>query len=387
MRKLGAHLCKVFLLLGAVVTSVSQIALGATIYYETNLTSDGFVPAANVDPNLRNPWGISFSATSPFWVANQASGLATLYTGTGAPTGGPLVVSIPAGGGPPSGPTGTVFNSGGSTSFLLPAPAGSTVRSTFLFDTLSGTIQGWNPGSTGGSGSAVIVAAKAGAVYTGLTLGSSGGSDYLYAANNAGSVDVYDATFKNVSGTTFAGKFVDPNPIAGFSPFNIQNIGGQLYVEYADITMMGTPLPGGYVDVFDTGGNFVKRLATNGPLNAPWGITQAPSTFGTFSGDILIGNFFPGGTIDAFDPTTGGFLGALTGPNGNPITEDFLWALDFGNGGPGFNSSTLYFTAGLNNQQDGLFGSIQAAPEPGVFGLAAVGLLSMIGARFRFRRT
>jgi uncharacterized protein (TIGR03118 family) len=388
MRKLDAHLWTVVLLLGAAVTSIPRTALGATIYFQTNLTSDGFLPAANFDPNLKNSWGISFSPTSPFWVADQAAGVATLYTGAGMPTGGPLVVTIPAGGGPPSGPTGTVFNSGASTSFLIPTATGSKVRSTFLFDTLSGTIQGWNPGSTGGSGSAVIAATKPGAVYTGLTIGTFGGADYLYAANNAGSVDVYDANFTNVSGTTFAGKFVDPSPVAGFSPFNVQNIGGQLYVEYAAVTPMGIPLPGGYVDVFDSGGNFVKRVATNGPLNAPWGVTQAPSSgFGSFSGDILIGNFFPGGTINVFDPTTNAFLGALTGPNGNPIANDFLWALDFGNGGPGFSSTTLYFTAGVNNQKDGLFGSIQVVPEPGALWLAAAGLLLILGARFRPRGT
>ena len=140
--------------------------------------------------------------------------------------------------------------------------------------------------------------------------------------------------------------------------------------------------------MFDSGGNFVKRVATNGPLNAPWGVTQAPSSgFGSFSGDILIGNFFPGGTINAFDPTTNAFLGALTGPNGNPITNDFLWALDFGNGGTGFSSTTLYFTAGVNNQNDGLFGSIQVVPEPGALWLAAAGLLLILGARFRSRGT
>ena len=151
---------------------------------------------------------------------------------------------------------------------------------------------------------------------------------------------------------------------------------------------MGTPLPGGYVDVFDSGGNYVKRVATNGPLDAPWGVAQAPASgFGSFSGDILIGNFFPGGTINVFDPTTNAFLGPLTGPNGLPITNDFLWALDFGNGGPGFSSTTLYFTAGVNHQKDGLFGSIQVVPEPGVLGLTAIGLLSILGARSRSRRT
>ncbi len=370
MCKASAHLCAAAIL---AVTSVSPTAFAANIYYELNLTSDGFVPAPNVDPNLKNPWGISFGPTSPFWAADQASGLSTLYTGAGVPTGGPLVVTIPPGGGPPSGPTGTVFNSGASTSFLIPS-ATTPVRSTFLFDTLSGTIQGWNPGSTGGTGSAVVAKTKAGAEYTGLAIGNSAGTDYLYAANNAGSVDVYDPGFNNVSGTTFAGKFVDPNPIAGFNPFNIQNIGGTLYVTYAKV-VAGSPLPGGFVDEFDQAGNFIKRLATNGPLDAPWGITQAPATgFGSFSGDILIGNFFPAGTINAYD-SMGNSLGTLNGPGGTPITEDFLWALDFGNGGPGFSSTTLYLTAGLNNQRDGLFAEVTTVPEPSALLLAAVGVI------------
>lgn len=373
-------------LVTAVIGCIPQAALGATVYIQTNLTSDGFVPANNTDPNLKNPWGISFSPTSPFWVSDQASGVATLYSGTGAPAGGPLVVTIPAGGGPPSGPTGTVFNSGATTSFLLPTPSGSTVRATFLFDTLSGTIQGWNPGSTGGSASAVITADKPGAIYTGLAIDTSGGSDYLYAANNTGSIDVYNSSFTNVSGTIFAGKFVDPNALPGFTPFNIQNINGMLYVTYADITPMGTPLAGGFVDEYDSSGNLIKRVATGGPLDAPWGITLAPASgFGTFSGDLLIGNFYPGGTINAFDPNTGIFLGTLTGPGGTPITNDFLWALDFGNGGTGFSSTTLYFTAGLNNQMDGLFGSIQVAPEPAAVGFAIIGLLSIAIARRRSR--
>lgn len=379
------HFSATALFAGVIALSLSQPLFSGSIFLQTNLTSDGFVPAANTDPNLRNPWGISFGPTTPFWISDQAAGLSTLYTGTGAPVTAlnhGAGVIIPAGGGPPSGPTGTVFNSGASTSFLLPTSSGGTVRSSFLFDTLSGAIEGWNPGSSGGAASALIVASKAGAVYTGLTMGSSGGSDYLYAANNAGSVDVYDSSFKDVSGTTFAGKFVDPAALAGFTPFNVQNVGGQLYVTYASITPAGTPKPGGYVDVFTTSGNFVKRLATGGVLDAPWGVAQAPAGFGMFGGDILVGNFFPGGTINAFDPMTGAFAGTLSGANGQPIMNDFLWGLDFGNGGAGFNSNTLYITAGLNNQMDGVFASIQSIPEPGTLLLCAIGF-AWVGARRR----
>ncbi len=346
----------------------SPLSLRAsTVYFQTNLTSDVPGLAANTDPNLKNPWGISFSPTSPFWVSDQASGLSTLYTGTGSALS--LVVSVPPSSPPPAGPTGQVFN--GTTSFAL---AGGS--SHFLFDTLSGTIDAW--GSSAGT-TAVVMASSPGAVYTGLAIGSVGSNNYLYAANNAGGIDVYDGSFNNVSGTTFAGKFVDPNPVGGFSPFNIQSIGGNLYVEYAALNSMGFPLPGGYIDEFDSSGNFIKRIATGGALDAPWGITLAPSTgFGSYSGDLLVGNF-GNGEILAFDPTTDAYLGTLDGPNGQPIHNSFLWALDFGNGGTGFNSSDLYFTAGINGQRDGLFASIQPIPEPGTAGLTAMVLMLIFG--------
>jgi uncharacterized protein (TIGR03118 family) len=348
----------------------------STLYFQTNLTSDVPGLAANTDPNLKNPWGVSFGPTSPLWVSDQASGKSTLYTGTGASES--LIVTVPPTSPPPAGPTGQVFN--GTTSFAL--PGGS---SHFIFDTLSGTIDAW--GSSAGT-TAAVMASSPGAVYTGLAIDSVGSNNYLYAANNAGGIDVYDGTFTNVSGTTFAGKFVDPNPVTGFSPFNIQNIGGNLYVEYAALNSMGFPMAGGYIDEFDSAGNFIKRVATGGSLQAPWGITLAPSTgFGTYSGDLLVGNF-GNGQILAFDPTTDAYLGTLNGGNGQPLVNSFIWALDFGNGGPSFNSSALYFTAGINNQQDGLFASIQPIPEPAALGTTALALLLMVGAaRRRLERT
>lgn len=369
-------------LFGAV--ALSQAAFGASIYSQTNLASDGYVPAANTDANLKNPWGLAFSPTSPFWISDQGAGNATLYNGLGVPSS--LVVTVPGSTTPPSGPTGQVFNSAGSTAFQLPTSTGGKVGSTFLFDTLQGTIDGWNPGSTGGMTKAVVTATQTGAVFTGLALGSVGSSNYLYAADSTGAIDVYDTNFNNVSNTTFAGKFVDPNAVAGLTPFNVQNIGGNLYVEYAALTPMGTPLPGGYVDEFDSSGNFLKRVATGGALEAPWGITLAPATgFGSYSGDLLIGNF-GNGQINAFDPTTGNYLGTLDNANGTPITNDFLWALDFGNGGAGFSANTLYFTAGLNNQQDGLFGSIQFVPEPASIGTVFMGLIGLVSLYRRKHR-
>ena len=183
---------------------------------------------------------------------------------------------------------------------------------------------------------------------------------------------------------TLPGNFTDPNAIAGYVPFNIQAIGSDLYVTYAQLTAQGTGLPGGYVDVFDTNGNFVKRFATGGALYAPWGITLAPAGFGAFGNDLLVGNF-GNGEILAYNPVTGAYLGTLDGTGGTPIVNDYLWALDFRTGGPNVNADALYFTAGINNQQDGLFGEITPIPEPGTLlitalGLSALGFLKRKGA-------
>jgi uncharacterized protein (TIGR03118 family) len=187
-----------------------------------------------------------------------------------------------------------------------------------------------------------------------------------------------------VTGTTFAGKFVDPNPVAGFHPFNIQNIGGNLYVTYAAVTAQGVGLPGGFVDEFNSSSTFLKRIATNDLLNAPWGITLAPPTFGSFGGDLLIGQFGDG-EILVYDPSTDQFLGTLNGPNGMPIVNPFLWSLEFRKGGTNVDLNALYFTAGYNNQLDGLFGEIQSTPEPGTIALALSGL-SFFGSGRLLRR-
>jgi uncharacterized protein (TIGR03118 family) len=341
-------------------------------YSQVNLVSDVPGVAINTDPNLKNPWGVSFAPASPFWISNQASNTATLYNGAGNLV--PLVVSIPPSGFP-TGPTGQVFN--GTSSFNLPdgSPA------VFLFDTLDGRILGWN----GGAGTtAVNVSTIAGAVYTGLAIASSGGANYIYAADNTGHITVFDASFSNVTGTTFAGKFVDPNPVAGFHPFNIQSIGGNLYVTYAAVTSQGVGLPGGFVDEFNSSGTFLKRIATNGSLYAPWGVTLAPAAFGSFGGDLLIGQFGDG-EILVYDPSTDQFLGTINGTNGMPIVNPFLWSLDFRTGGTNVNTNALYFTAGYNNQLDGLFGDIQATPEPRTIALVLSGL-SFLGAIRLVRR-
>jgi len=338
-----------------------SVSLFASSFYQTNLVSDISGMAPVTDSHLMDSWGMAFSATSPIWVADRASGFSTVYngiTGAPAPTGSPLVVAVPPGA--PIGPTGVVF-AGPATSFTLNGTPAS-----FIFDTLGGTVDAWNGGTT-----ATEVAATVGARYEGLA----STNNTLYAANfvNGGDVNVFNSSYSQT------GSFTDPTIPAGYAPFNVQNLNGMLYVEYAKLSPnIPVPLPGGggYVDVFDTAGTLVKRLVSNGPLDAPWGIALAPPGFGDFGNDLLIGNF-GNGEINAFNPSTGAFVGTVTDSKGNPIANSGLWAIAFGNSAA--NPNALYFTAGLNQRADGLFGDIQAVPEPGGFALIVLGLLGLAG--------
>jgi len=353
------------------VWSLSLATLSAQPFYQTNLVSDVPGLAATTDPNLINPWGMAFSATSPFWVADQGSSLSTLYTGAGAIN--PIVVTIPGGPTPPFGATGVVQN--GATGFDLPS---TTTASHFIFDTLNGTIAAWASGTI-----ATTVAATPGAVYTGLAEATNSTGSYLYAANSAGtgSINVFNSSFAPVA---LAGSFTDPSLPAGYVPFNIQAIGSDLYVTYAELGAHGVPVPGsaGFVVIYDTSGNFIQQLVSFGALDAPWGITLAPAGFDQFGGDLLVGNF-GNGEINAFDPTTGAYIGTIDGANNLPIVNQDLWALDFRTGGTGDNPDTLYFTAGIDNQTEGLFGEIATTPEPSSFILAGLGLLALTVARLR----
>lgn len=360
----------------AIVLMSTSAFLFADAFTQTDLVSDVPGLAATTDSNLKNPWGVSFGPTSPFWISDQAKGSSTLYNGAGAVT--PLVVSIPAGATPPNGPTGQVFNIDGGSSFQVNGKAAS-----FIFDTLNGTIDAWN--STAGT-TAVKMASTPGAIYTGLAQASSSGSPYLYAADSTGHIRVFDSNWNDVTTTTFAGKFVDPSSVKGFVPFNIQTVGSNLYVTYASLTPMGTGLPGGYVDVFDTSGNFIKRFATGGSLYAPWGLTLAPASFGSFGNDLLIGNF-GNGEILAYDPLTGVFLGTIDGANGQPLVNDFLWALESRTTGPDIDPNAVYFTAGINNQADGLFGKIDPVPEPAPIIETAFGLITLALVELRRRQS
>lgn len=328
-------------------------------FLQTNLVSSVSGLAPVTDTNLRNPWGMSFTATSPFWVSNQATNTSTLYGATGTPTA--LVVSVPGG------PTGQV--SGAGTSFLEP----NGTASSFIFATLGGSIYAWN--NNNGT-TAQLTATTAGAVYTGLAIGSTSAGNFLYAANTRGnSIDVFNSSF---APTRLAGSFTDPNLPAGYTPYNVQNVNGLLYVEYQNGAQAGTGgLGTGIVSVFDTNGVFQRRLiSTGGQLDQPWGIVVAPASWGAFANDLLVGNF-GNGEINAFNPTTGAFVGTVMGSNGQPIVNSGLWALGTRTG-PGFDPNAVYFVAGINGQRDGLFGTITPTPEPLSLGMAVIGGMAIV---------
>lgn len=343
-----------------------------TAYIRTDLVSNVQNLAQPADPNLQNAWGVANAPNSPLWVSDNNDGFSTLYDGNGVKTNLTVTIPLPAGRAPPPAatPTGMVWNP--TAGFTI--TGATTAPATFIFDTEDGTISGWNatvdPVVNGASTATLVVDNSAnGAVYKGLAFGTNVHGNFLFATNfAAGTVEVYDQTFKPA---TLDGNFSDPNIPAGFAPFGIANIDNNLYVTYAkqnaqkNDEVVGPGL--GFVDVFTTDGVLIKRFASGGTLNAPWGVARATANFGRFSGDILIGNFGNqgkfAGWINAF---TGGndneFVGALRDAKGQPIAIDGLWSLVFGS----FRNSdadTLYFTAGPNQQQNGLFGKIVAQPR------------------------
>ena len=375
---------------------VSLLAPGAfaTSFEQTNLVSDLTGLAANQDPNLVNPWGMATNGGSPFWISDQGANVATLYNGAGVPQPQPqpLVVSTPLG------PTGVVANPdilGGSFPLINPSTSPAAV---FIFATLSGQIAGWNPvvgNMLGPNGASTVTqtrfAAPDNAAYTGLATASLPlpAGAFLYAADfrNA-KIDILNSNFAKV--TTIPGgtshPFVDPSLPLGYAPYNIQTLNGKLYVTYAKVDpATGKASAGagqGFVNVFNLDGspglpNGLVRLVTHGSLNAPWGLAIAPASFGEFAGALLVGNN-GAGTIDAFDPTSGLFLGTLLDPMGNPITNAGLWALRIGNAAQGFDPNALYFDAGINGEFDGLFGEIQVAPSSVPGPIAGAGLPGLL---------
>ena len=341
---------------------------GNNLYLQTNLVSDIQGLAQNFDPNLKDPWGFSFSTGSPFWVSDQASNVngssvATLYSTNAQGTASVIPVSfgIPnLGGAAPSatnGPTGQVNTKApGITTSPTDYPLNGKEAS-FVFANMDGSISAWNGGAH-----ATIMASVAGASFTGLAIANDHfGDSFLYAADqNSGNVDVFNSQWQMV------GKLTDPNGLpAGFTAFNVQNltVKGQ---QFLFVTYTNQNIPsGGIVDQFSPDGTFFGRVI-NDPtgkwLDNPWGLTIAPQSFGAFGGDLLVGNNGGNDWINAFDPTNGAFRGVLTVASGQPFSENNLWAIGFGNGGSGGLVNTLYFTAGLN-ETDGLFGSLQAIPS------------------------
>src|SRR5438094_1981001 len=343
---------------------VSAASAASRFYGQHNLLSDGAVSADLVDTNLVNGWGLVSGPTTPWWISDNGKGRSTLYSvGSGTI---PLVVRVPGAMGQPAAPTGVVFN--GGTGFVVNNGAG-TGPARFIFASEDGTISGFR-------GVPVVIAVNnsaSGAVYKGLAIASTTTGDFLYATNfHAGTVDVFDSTFHPV--TMPPGAFTDPTLPAGYAPFGIRNIGGTIYVTYAlQDADKHDDVPGeghGFVNAFDTAGNLLRRVASKGLLNSPWGLALAPADFGFFSGDLLVGNF-GNGRIHASDPTqlTGQSefqrRGPLHSADGSPIAVDGLWAIAFGSGGAANGpTNTLFFTAGPGGEQHGLFGTLVVAASP-----------------------
>ncbi|MGC4073743.1 MAG: TIGR03118 family protein [Nibricoccus sp.] len=338
-------------------------------FIQTNLVSDIPGMAAVTDARLVNPWGISYGPGGPFWISDAGTGLSTVYNTAGAIQAPVSTIPNPAGG--ISTPTGQVFN--GGTAFN---------SDRFIFATEQGTIAGWR-GALGTGGETLFNNSAQGAIYKGLAISTIGANTYLYATDfHNGRIDI----FSNAGAPVLAGNFISPSLPAGYAPFNVQNLGGKLYVTYAlqdanradDVAGAGH----GFVDVFDLNGVFQQRLIVGGVLNSPWGVAIAPNSFGSLAGSLLVGNFGDG-TINAFDILTGAYRDVLRDINGKPIVNEGLWGLIVGNGGNGGDANSLYITAGISGGGDiedhGLFARITPVPEPGtLLAGATLGLFCVI---------
>ncbi len=347
-------------LLGVFAIATAAQAWAGDFYQQRNLVSDSAaVSAENRDPNLVNAWGLAFNPFGVAWVADNGTGVATLYDGSGVPQR--LVVTIPGAAGAGGNPTGTVFY--GGEQFVV-KKGGVSGPSRFLFASEDGGIAGWAPNVDLTHAIRVIDSSATHASYKGVAVSANGRRTLLYATDfHNGKIDVFNAEFKPA---TLPGKpFVDPHMPAGFAPFGIQAINGDLYVSYAkqdadrhdDVAGAGF----GFVSVFDPNGRFVRRLISHGALNAPWGMALAPASFGRFSNRLLVGNFGDG-TINAYDLATGERVGLLKGADHNPVHIDGLWGIAFGNGLRGQPVDTLFFSAGPVDESHGLYGRLDVIP-------------------------
>lgn len=351
----------------SVAHAASAFSAQEGFYQQMNLVSDVAGMAPVTDPNLKNPWGLSASAASPWWVSDNNTGVSTLYRGDGTIV--PLVVNTPLPGGKPGGsPTGIVFNNSTTATDFTVTENGKSGASAFIFDTEDGTIEGWSPAVDRTNAIIAVDRSKVGpgAVYKGLAIGTSNSQTFIYATNfRFGTVEMFNGSFqltKSFTDELLTHICVKRNQC--FAPFGIQNIGGNLYVTFAlqdaarhdDVAGPGH----GVVDVFSTSGHLMRRLAFGFELNSPWGLALAPSNFGQFSNDLLVGNFGDG-HINVFNPMSGRFLGQVENTMDKPIVISGLWALQFGNGQAAGATNELFFTAGINNTNDGLLGDIQTA--------------------------
>jgi len=369
---------KIAMFLFATLSFVPQLA-AAISFSQLNLVTDdqSANPAQITDPALVNAWGLSYSPTGPFWVSDNDTHVSTIYNvnpATNITTKAGLTVTIPGAGNV----TGQVFNSNSANAFN---------QDLFLFVSEDGTISGWR--SNLGTSAETLATGSSANIYKGVAEAAVSGNNYLYAANfKSGAIDVFKGISTGLGTSDLAGSFTDPNLPSGYAPFNIQNLNDKLYVTYAEqdpnspdeVAGAGK----GLVSIFDTQGNFIERFASHGTLNAPWGLAIAPSSFGKFAGDLLVGNFGDG-TINAFNLSNNHFDGQLKGSNGQPLSIDGLWALTLGNGGNAGSSQSIYFSAGPNEEAHGLFGAIAVVPIPSalwLFGSALVGV-NMFGRRPR----
>jgi uncharacterized protein (TIGR03118 family) len=387
MRHLHRAMSAISVGLGLLVSTANTASPAP--FVQTNLVSDIPGLATITDSSLVNPWGVSHTATSPFWISDQGTNLTNLWSVTGPttvvkvtavnpPTGN---IAIP-GSGPAQGPTGQVSNQNPSLSFRV-VNGGNGGSAHFIFANLNGTISAWDTGPT-----AFIQVTTPGANYSGLAINQA--QTQLYAANQAGtgSINVFDSSFAPVS--LGAGAFATPSAISalGLVPFNVQDIAGKVYVTYAPsglAAQRGATSGMGAMAVFDESGNLLQTIV-GGELAAPWGVALAPASFGEFGGDLLVGNFsFVDSEINAFDRVTGAFEGTIPVDPGSANTPGGLWSLQFGIGGMNGDPNTLYFTDGIDGETHGLFAALSAAavPEPSTLALLGASVLSLCALRRR----
>ena len=361
---MSVGVCMVF-----VLGIVASAQAGPTFSVTNLITNNQAInPAQITDPNLVNPWGVSFSPTTPLWVSNEGTGVASLYKISTSDqvsiVTSPSLFPVMIQGGEVTGqffnPSSTAFNG-----------------DPFVFVTQGGAIEGWRPAL--GNTAEVLSLANSANSYDGATLVTVNGNEYLLAANTkTGNIDVFNGTATQPG---LPGNFKDPNLPAGFVPYNVQVLNGVVYVTYEQPGKSG-----GIVDAFSTSGNFLARVGTGGSLDQPWGLAIAPTSFGPLAGDLLVGNK-GSGEISVFNLANDTALGTLNGTNGSPIVIQDLWSLTIGNGTNAGSTQQIYFTAGIGGYRDGLLGVIQLAsvPEPST---AVLGLISaaLLAARWRWKK-